>query len=132
MKLGHQHNYHKGLNELCVGVPFSHLLTVGLTPVSHSVLNVKAQEKAIAGALVASRGLHCDCEIFSNLCVSLTFVSSSSHHRSSETRRMPTCTRSTWRQHGTGTANTSTEDARSTSLHSRYIVNFIIKYVEQP
>merc|ERR1711994_255922 len=42
--------------DFCVGVPISHLLTVGSTPVQHSVLNVKAlvgafnQEKALIGA----------------------------------------------------------------------------------
>ena len=42
--------------DFCVGVPISRLLTVGSTPVYHSVLNVKAlvgvfnQEKALVGA----------------------------------------------------------------------------------
>ena len=42
--------------DFCVGVPISRLLTVGSTPVKHSVLNVKAlvgafnQEKALVGA----------------------------------------------------------------------------------
>ena len=56
MNLGCQHNYHKGraairnympINlpvpyDFCIGVPISHLLTVGSTPVQHSVLNVNA------------------------------------------------------------------------------------------
>ena len=42
--------------DFCVGFPISCLLTVGSTPVQHSVLNVKAvvaafnQEKALVGA----------------------------------------------------------------------------------
>ena len=42
--------------DFCVGVPISRLLTVGSTPIKHSVLNVKAlvcafnQEKALVGA----------------------------------------------------------------------------------
>ena len=42
--------------DFCIGVPISRLLTVGSTPVQHSVLNVKAviatfnQEKALVGA----------------------------------------------------------------------------------
>ena len=42
--------------DFCVGVPISRLLTVGSTPVQHSVLNVKAlvgafnQKKALVGA----------------------------------------------------------------------------------
>ena len=44
------------LYDFCVGAPISHLLTMGSTPVYHSVLNVKAlvgtfnQEKALVGA----------------------------------------------------------------------------------
>ena len=43
------------LYDLCVGDPISRLLTVGSTPIKHSVLNVKAvvafnQEKALVGA----------------------------------------------------------------------------------
>ena len=43
------------LYDFCVGVPISHLLTEGSTPVQHSVLNVKGlvgafnQEKALEG-----------------------------------------------------------------------------------
>ena len=50
----------------CVGDPISHLLTVGSTPVSHSVLNVKAvlavfyQEKSLVGA--SSVIVKTDCE----------------------------------------------------------------------
>ena len=34
-------------DDFCVGVPISHLLTVGSTPVQHSVLNVKVLEGAL-------------------------------------------------------------------------------------
>ena len=50
--------------DYCVGVPISHLLTVGSTPVQHSVLNVKAlvgaynQEKALVGAFSVIVQLH--------------------------------------------------------------------------
>ena len=52
----------------CGGVPISNFLTIGLTPVSHSVLNVKA----LVGTLNQERALLCDCEIFANL--RITFV----------------------------------------------------------
>ena len=44
------------LYDFCVGVPISNVLTVGSTPVQHSVLNVKAleggfnQERVLEGA----------------------------------------------------------------------------------
>ena len=50
--------------DFCVGVPISCLLTVGSTPVQHSVLNVKAavaafnQEKALVGAFSVILQLH--------------------------------------------------------------------------
>ena len=59
------------LYDFCVGIPISHLLTVGSTPIQHSVLNVKALlgtfniEKALVGAFSG----HCE--------TSRRFVSSS-------------------------------------------------------
>ena len=50
--------------DVCTGVPISRLLTVGSTPVQHSVLNVKAlvgafnQEKALVGAFFVIVQLH--------------------------------------------------------------------------
>ena len=52
------------LYDFYVGVPISRLLTVGSTPVQHSVLNVKAlvgafnQEKALLGAFSVIVQLH--------------------------------------------------------------------------
>ena len=55
---------------VCIGVPISHLLTVGLMLIYHRVLNVKVKPEE-----GPCRGLFCDCEIFGNLC--MTSVSSS-------------------------------------------------------
>ena len=50
--------------DFCVGVPILRLLTVGSTPIQHSVLNVKAlvgafnQEKALVGAFSVIVQLH--------------------------------------------------------------------------
>ena len=74
MKLGPRRNYHEGRAairhyanqpapyDFCVSDPISCLLTVGSTPVKHSVLNVKAvvaafnQEKALLRAYESSDG----------------------------------------------------------------------------
>ena len=53
-------------NDLCIGVPISHLLTMGSMSVLHSVLNVKAvvfafnQEKVTAGAFSVITNLRMD------------------------------------------------------------------------
>ena len=50
--------------DFCVGDPISRLLTLGSTPVQHSILNVKAlvgtfnQEKALVGAFSVIVQLH--------------------------------------------------------------------------